>query len=60
MTDCTDLIDDMYFKTLGYKEILAEKEAKLADAKKIEAQGKKISKLILEKIDFTRVKAFKR
>jgi hypothetical protein len=37
MNEAADMVEDMYGKTLGLKTALAEKEAKLADAKKIEA-----------------------
>lgn len=40
--------------------MLAEKEAKLADAKKMEAQNNKISYLINNKLDFGKTKSFKR
>lgn len=54
------MVEDMYSKTLGQKVLLAEKEAKLADAKKIDAQNAKISGLINNKIQFGNQKSFKR
>ena len=60
MNEAADMVEDMYGKTLGLKTLLAEKEAKLADAKKIEAQNLKISHLINNKLDFGKQKSFKR
>jgi len=56
----SEIIEDLYSKTLGLKQALAEKEAKLADAKKIEAQNAKISLLIKNKFDVDKKKLFKR